>query len=531
MSAGGGATGGVGGTTSSPAGVSGSSGASAGGAVGFQPPTGANSNAESDTLIVQDYESNIKIIDQIIQRVDVRPVQVLIEAVIISVELDKTRQLGVNFGLVDNLAQELGTIGAGSVLNSNVGFTPARVLTAAGKLASDTVADPSGAGNSFASATNGVKFGFVSNNVTGFVSALETIGSTKVLASPRILVLNKQRAEIQLGSRLGFQTLSQNFTSTIQQVQFLNVGTLLRLRPFVSSDGMVRMEIHPERSSGVVENNLPSAQTAELTTNVMVPDGATLVIGGLMDDEDDYAQQGLPGLSRVPVLGYLFGAKVKTDTRRELVVLLTPHIWSPEQAMPHPPGMAQRTPGEATPTVVVPVPTGATASGRADGIDPMVTRARSEPARAVATGVAPAGWANPVAAQAGSDGRSSPTPTPDPRAYPPPNGPRPLAASDPSPPRPPPQGRQQAASGSRPHAVARGETFRSIAQAYYGSELYDRALWWANRGTVPRLEALKVGALIIIPPVDQLDATLVPPRPPKRRFFGWMRGRDGKGSE
>ncbi len=307
-------------------------GASGGGATvgGYQPPTGGNSMADSDVLIIQDYESNLKIIDQIVKRIDVRPVQVLIEAVIISVDLEHARQLGVNFAVVDNLGTALGEIGSGTSLNNNVGFNPTQLLTTAGKIAG-AAADPTG----LASATNGAKFGFVANNVTGFIQALETIGSTKILASPRILVLNKQRAEIQLGSRLGFQTFSQNFTSTIQQVQFLNTGTLLRIRPFISQDGMIRMEIHPERSSGSVVNNIPNQQTAELTTNVMVPDGATLVIGGLMEDEDDYSIQGLPGLSRIPGLGFLFGFRQKNEGRRELVVLLTPHIWSPELGMPH----------------------------------------------------------------------------------------------------------------------------------------------------------------------------------------------------
>jgi hypothetical protein len=300
---------------------------------GFQPPTGGNSLADADRLIIQDYESNLKIIDQIIERIDVRPIQVLIEAVIISVDWEHDRELGVNFAVTDNLANLLGEIGTGTALNGNVGFSPLKLLTANGTIAPGTPADPLG----FTGGTNGIKFGFVSNNVTGFVRALETIGSTKILASPRILVLNKQRAEIQLGARLGFQTLSQNFTSTIQQVQFLNTGTLLRLRPFVSDDGMVRMEIHPERSSGTVVNNIPNQQTAELTTNVMVPDGATLVIGGLMEDEDDYQLQGLPILSRIPALGYLFGARQKTEGRRELVVLLTPHIWSADLAMAHAP--------------------------------------------------------------------------------------------------------------------------------------------------------------------------------------------------
>jgi type II secretory pathway component GspD/PulD (secretin)/nucleoid-associated protein YgaU len=331
MSAGGGGGGGGGGGTAGPGGSPPTGGGATVG--GFQPPTGGNSLSDADHLIIQDYESNLKIIDQIIERLDVRPVQVLIEAVIINVDYEHDRELGVNFAVVDNLANVLGTAGTGTALNGNVGFSPTRLLTATGALAQGAAPDPQG----FTSATNGIKFGFVANNVTGFIRALETIGSTKILASPRILVLNKQRAEIQLGARLGFQTLSQNFTSTIQQVQFLNTGTLLRLRPFVSDDGMVRMEIHPERSSGVVNNNIPNQQTAELTTNVMVPDGATIVIGGLMEDEDDYQLQGLPLLSRIPALGYLFGARQKTEGRRELVVLLTPHIWSPDQAMAHAP--------------------------------------------------------------------------------------------------------------------------------------------------------------------------------------------------
>jgi general secretion pathway protein D len=339
---------------------------------GFQPPTGGNSLADYDHLIIQDYESNLQIIDQIIQRIDVRPIQVLIEAVIISVDYEHDRELGVNLGLVDNLGRDLGTFGSGSALNSNVGFNPTKLLTASGAIAQGAVVDPQG----FTSSTNGVKFGFVSNNVTGFIRALETIGSTKILASPRILVLNKQRAEIQLGERLGFQTLSQNFTSTIQQVQFLNTGTLLRLRPFVSDDGMVRMEIHPERSSGVVTNNVPNQFTAELTTNVMVPDGATLVLGGLIEDEDDFSYQGLPLLSRLPALNLLTGVRQKTEGRRELVVLLTPHIWTPDQTMahapiPHPmPGAFGASGPVANASTTFDLDTGRMAAGAATGPGP-----------------------------------------------------------------------------------------------------------------------------------------------------------------
>ncbi|MGP0063252.1 MAG: hypothetical protein ACLQGP_06560 [Isosphaeraceae bacterium] len=393
---GGGGGGGGGGGTGGPGGSPPTGGGATVG--GYQPPSGGNSLSDADHLIIQDYESNLKIIDQIIERLDIRPVQVLIEAVIISVDLEHDRELGVNFGVVDNLATVMGTVGTGTALNGNVGFSPTKLLSATGALAQSAVPDPNG----FTGTTNGIKFGFVANNVTGFIRALETIGSTKILASPRILVLNKQRAEIQLGARLGFQTFSQNFTSTIQQVQFLNTGTLLRLRPFVSDDGMVRMEIHPERSSGTVVNNIPNQTTAELTTNVMVPDGATIVIGGLMEDEDDYQLQGLPLLSRLPALGYLFGSRQKTEGRREMVVLLTPHIWTPDLAMAHAP-----TPNQ------VPSMTMEEAAGPLAGSMEEAARRSTRASVAAATAPAPAPVPGPVSALALATATATKQPGPD----------------------------------------------------------------------------------------------------------------------
>ena len=568
---GGAASGATGGGAAGGAAGGGGGGGGASIITGTQAPTGANSLSDADQLIIQDYESNLKIIDQIIQKIDVRPVQVLIEAVIISVDLEHDKELGVNFAVVDNLAQMLGTVGTGTALNGNVGFNPTQLLSATGQLAQSATTDAQG----FTSATNGIKFGFVSNSVTGFVRALETVGSTKILASPRILVLNKQRAEIQLGARLGFQTLSQNFTSTIQQVQFLNTGTLLRLRPFVSSDGMVRMEIHPERSSGSVVNNIPNQQTAELTTNVMVPDGATLVIGGLIEDEDDFQMQGLPGLARLPVLGYLFGARQKTEGRRELVVLLTPHIWSTDQVMAHAPapdlaGMHRggAAGASASTSVEFPVPAPAVTAA---------TAAAPTPASPSASASAPT--SNSGILHGAGEIEPAPTgasPDQDPQGSSPPKrrpwqlfsrffpgrspeqkqdqatGNRPLPSSSPSPsPNPAtasPQGattsisaaksdamvaqtswkpesisnpaRDQqptglrsggVAAGPRRHTVVGGETFATIAQLYYGSARYDQALRWANRGMIARPDRLSAGDLVVIPQVDQLDASQIRP--------------------
>jgi len=285
---------------------------------------GGNAMAGGDIVIVQDYENVLKVIDRVIAQIDVQPVQVLIEAVIVSVKLEKGMELGVNFALLDGAQNALGVVGSGAAINAAAGFPPAGVITSAGKLAGTT-----GAG--FAQDANGLKFGFVANNTTGFLRALETLGDTKVLACPRLLVVNKQRAEIQLGDRLGYKTITQTQTSTVEKVEFMDIGTLLRIRPFISSEGMVRMEIHPERSSGKLDtNDIPQTNSAQVTSNVMVPNGTTIVIGGLMDHEIELQYEGIPFLCRLPWIGALFRETNPSRRKKELIVILTPHIWRPE---------------------------------------------------------------------------------------------------------------------------------------------------------------------------------------------------------
>jgi general secretion pathway protein D len=314
----GGAPGGGGGAP----GGGGSPGGGAGGGATGGGGSGGNLMAGGEVVIVQDEEPILREIDQLISQLDVPPPQVLIEAVILTVTLNKDQEFGVNFGVVDAARSLLGVVGNGATLNTTLGFGPSKVLSAGGQVAGNT-------NTGFAADEHGLKFGFIDNNVQGFLRALQTIGRLEVLATPRLLVLNKQLAELQLGQLLGYTTFSQSQVSTVQAVQFLPVGTLLRVRPFISSDGMVRMEVHPERSSGQVINNIPQTDTTEVTTNVMVPDGATIVIGGLMENVDNKQEASLPVLGDLPWLGFLFRQRQHTHLKRELVVLLTPRIWNP----------------------------------------------------------------------------------------------------------------------------------------------------------------------------------------------------------
>jgi len=320
------------------------SGTGGGAASGASGKAGGNSMAGGEIVVVQDYEINLKTIDRVIAEIDIQPTQVLIEAVIVSVTLSKDLDLGVNYAVLDNAGNALGVVGDGALINTAAGFTPAGVLaspvansfrqttTNGATTTTETTGSTGKVSAGFVNATDpgGVKFGWTGKNVTGFITALQKRGETKVLAAPRILVLNKQGAVVHLGQNLGYYTTQITQTSSTQTANFMPIGTQLQLRPFVSSDGMIRMEVHPQRSTGALENGLPQTTAAEVTTNVMVPNGTTIVIGGLIDTQVEHSVNGIPVLMDLPWLGGLFRESSDTKTRRELVVILTPHIWRPQ---------------------------------------------------------------------------------------------------------------------------------------------------------------------------------------------------------
>jgi len=332
---------GAGGGGGSP-GPGGGGGAPAGGAGGGST-TGGDCLASGEVVVIQDRAPILTQIDHIIHELDVQPLQVMIEAVILSVDLTKDHEFGVNFAVVNSAGKVLTVVGNGALLNATAGFSPQQAVTPAGLLNGT-------AAQGFAADEHGLRFGFTGGPITGFLRAIETLGKVEVLATPRLLVLNKQPAQLQLGDRLGYSTYSQSLVSTTQNVQFIDTGTLLRVRPFISSDGMVRMEVHPERSSGQVVNNIPQTSTAEVTTNVMIPDGATLVIGGLIEHVNQRNQNGVPYLASLPVVGALFRERIHIADKKELIVLLTPRIWNP-----HAPRSADPHPGASPAPVVIEV--------------------------------------------------------------------------------------------------------------------------------------------------------------------------------
>lgn len=277
---------------------------------------GGNKIAQQDALLVQDYTEVIKEVDNLLIEMDVPPLQVVIETMILNVKLDDSMEFGVNFALLSGSNKELVLNGNGRTLGTSSGFPGPggdAIVPAAGQFLADTA---------------GLKFGFIRGDMSGFINAIESIADTSVLAAPQLRVINKQKAELIIGKQLSYTTSTFNQTQTIENVQFLDVGIKLILRPFISPDGMVRMEIHPERSSGGInpQTQLPDKETTEVTTNVMVRDGATVVIGGLIEESTEHSESRVPLLGAIPVVGNLFKNKTESVTRNELIVLITPRI-------------------------------------------------------------------------------------------------------------------------------------------------------------------------------------------------------------
>lgn len=285
-----------------------------------QTNSGGDGLSQRDTLLVQDYPEVIAEVDKVIIEIDVPPLQVMIEAKILSVALSDSMAFGVNFAMLNGAKNNQVLSGNGSTLNGAVGFPSAGSLVPA---AGDFIAN-----------TAGLKYGFIQGDVTGFIKALETIADTTLVAAPQLRVLNKQKAEMIIGERLSYKTLAFNGTQTVENVQFLDAGTKLIFRPFISPDGLVRLEVHPERSKATINQTtgLPNSETTEVTTNVMVRDGTTVVLGGLISEEVTESIDRVPVLGSLPLVGAAFRNKTASTQRNELIVLITPRIVTEPEA-------------------------------------------------------------------------------------------------------------------------------------------------------------------------------------------------------
>ena len=295
---------------------------------------GGNSSTMPETLVVIDNQESVDRMKSMFADLDQRPRQVLVEATILEVKLDETNRFGVDFNFVDAGFGEFESLSAPQNTYSAPGNLLDGALGPGAAAAGAPFLTPSGTvsgsqGGFTENDGNGLRLGYVGSNIAVFLEALQTVADTNVLANTKVLALNKQKGEIIIGGRLGYfggTTVSDGISQ--QTVEFLEVGTQLRFRPYIGNDGFVRLEIHPQRSSGIVDptTGLPTEATSEVTSNIMVRDGETVVIGGLIETRDVNQTRRVPVLGYLPGIGWLFSSEETQVERSEIIVMITPHI-------------------------------------------------------------------------------------------------------------------------------------------------------------------------------------------------------------
>ncbi len=281
---------------------------------------GVSAVEETNTLLVRSTPQAWRSIREVIEKLDVMPLQVHIEAQVAEVSLDGDLKYGVNW-FFDNAV-------AGRALTGALGGVT--LPAAAG-----------GSWSSFAGAATGgegLGWAFTGHNGAAVVSALDKVTDVRLLQTPSVFVRNNAEATLNVGDKVPINTTTVNTgigTSSYSSVQYIDTGVILKVRPRVTRDGTVFLDIVQEVSSAsnvpdncnpTERNCNPRISTKKLSTEAAVQSGDTIMLAGLITDSGTDGSSGIPGLSRIPVVGALFGQKSRSSRRSEVIVLLTPSI-------------------------------------------------------------------------------------------------------------------------------------------------------------------------------------------------------------
>lgn len=256
----------------------------------------------NNSIMIRAAQADYDAIRSAIDQLDTRPLQVLIEAVIIEVQRDRQFELGIDLEVPDQTDAQTGVTIGGGLQGSSTGDVVLRLLGAGG-VDADIV-----------------------------ISALAARSDVSVLSRPLVLTQNNQEARILVGAQRPFVQLSRSLPTDAavrdQVVQYRDVGTQLTIRPTINPDGYVTLNVLQEISNATAETQFgaPVISTREAATQLFVKDGHTAVIGGLIDRLRERANSGIPFLKDIPLLGHLFRSTRRRNTTTELFILLTPHV-------------------------------------------------------------------------------------------------------------------------------------------------------------------------------------------------------------
>ncbi len=264
------------------------------------------------------------------------PLQVRIDATIAEVDLNNNLEYGTQFFFK--------SAGATSTNNNNlITSTSATTGSTAGGTSSTAGGILTQAFTASATGLTGGGFeGFLlagGNSQQAALDLLQSVSKVRVLSSPELVVLDNQPARLQVGEDVPVLSSQQQSTlvansSLVNSVSYVPTGIMLQITPRVNNDGQVTLDIAEEVSSslgitttsGSAGPNSPTFSDRNVQSRVVVQDGQTIGLAGLISDNDQRLNQGVPFVRNIPVIGALFGQQANTRTREELLVMITPHV-------------------------------------------------------------------------------------------------------------------------------------------------------------------------------------------------------------
>jgi type IV pilus assembly protein PilQ len=339
-------------------------------------------DGRSNTLIITDVRENIDAIRQLVAILDQPEPQVEIETRIVIAQRNFSRDLGAqlslgvaNFGrgglgsfstLPASTATGTGGGGSGGGSGGGAGGGQATGIPSGPNPFSvfgGLAGTPQATNNLAAAAANtviGLTTGlFGSAQISALISLAESRGQAKTVATPRVTALNNRPAQIESGSQIPVQTTQAAGGTAVVTTTFVSVPLRLSITPQITDAGTVVLRVTIENNTintGIAVGGVPGIDTQRMQSEVLVPDGGTTVMGGVLADTEGEAQQRTPGLASIPVLGNLFKRKLTTRQNSEILFFITPHIYRPDYNGRPTSGTVSN--GQRTTTISQPVPLG-----------------------------------------------------------------------------------------------------------------------------------------------------------------------------
>lgn len=270
----------------------------------------------TSSMVIKDGASVFPMVESLLASLDKPTAQVMIEGRIVEINTNDERDLGIQWGIKMTAANTLSSLGGLSGLSSGP-FTGNKFMV-------DVPANVAGRGS-------GINFGILSPDRTfGLdlqLSALEKVGNTKVISNPKILTVDNGKAKILQGKSIPVRKLTTEGTIS---TEFKDINIELNVSPHITPDKSVGLDIEIKKEeldfAFVSIEGTPSTDKKEAKTSVIIRDGETIVIGGMYKVNEQDSKQGVPGLMKIPILGWLFKQQANTVTATELLIFITPRI-------------------------------------------------------------------------------------------------------------------------------------------------------------------------------------------------------------